>query len=67
MDEHAMPFTAGPKTVGAGSEPSKCPWCGGPADNGHDHSITPNTYLCSKCASSDRAKRNLEYNLLMEQ
>jgi hypothetical protein len=45
----------------------KCPWCGGPTDNGQDRSILPSAYLCSKCATSDRAKRNFEYNSLMEQ
>ena len=26
-----------------------CPGCGGPADNGHDRSIPPNPYYCTKC------------------
>lgn len=26
-----------------------CPKCGGPADNGHDRSIPPNPYFCTKC------------------
>ena len=30
--------------------PSKCPRCGGPADNGHDRGFPPNPYLCTKCA-----------------
>ena len=36
------------------SEPdlSKCPKCGGPADNGHDREIPPNAYWCSKCTST---------------
>ena len=26
-----------------------CPKCGGPADNGHDRSIPPNPYFCTRC------------------
>jgi hypothetical protein len=35
----------------AGPEPdlSKCPKCGGDADNGHDRSIPPIPYFCTKC------------------
>lgn len=28
---------------------SKCPMCGGLADNGHDRELPPNVYACSKC------------------
>lgn len=28
---------------------SKCPKCGGAADNGHDREIPPNPYHCTKC------------------
>jgi hypothetical protein len=28
---------------------SLCPQCNGPADNGHDRSIPPHPYLCTKC------------------
>ena len=28
---------------------SKCPGCGGPADNGHDRCVPPNPYYCTKC------------------
>lgn len=28
---------------------SKCPNCGGVADNGWDRSIPPNPYFCSRC------------------
>jgi hypothetical protein len=28
---------------------SLCPQCNGPADNGHDRSIPPSPYLCTKC------------------
>jgi len=28
---------------------SKCPNCGGPADNGHDRCLPPSPYYCSKC------------------
>jgi hypothetical protein len=30
-------------------DPSRCPQCGGPADNGHDRSIPPSPYFCTKC------------------
>ena len=32
---------------------SKCPRCGGPADNGHDREFPPNPYCCSKCAPTN--------------
>jgi hypothetical protein len=28
---------------------SRCPQCNGPADNGHNRSIPPHPYLCTKC------------------
>lgn len=28
---------------------SKCPQCGGEADNGHDRCLPPNPYVCTKC------------------
>ena len=28
---------------------SRCPKCGGPADNGHDRCVPPNPYHCTKC------------------
>jgi hypothetical protein len=28
---------------------TKCPQCGGVADNGHDREMPPNPYLCTKC------------------
>lgn len=28
---------------------SRCPKCGGPADNGHDREVPPNPYHCTKC------------------
>lgn len=36
------------------SEPdiSKCPRCGGEADNGHDRCYPPNPYNCTKCEST---------------
>jgi hypothetical protein len=27
----------------------RCPQCGGPADNGHDRSVPPTPYLCTRC------------------
>jgi hypothetical protein len=32
---------------------SKCPRCGGPADNGHDRCVPPNPYNCSKCEKEE--------------
>ena len=29
---------------------TKCPKCGGPADNGHDRELPPNPYFCTKCS-----------------
>ena len=31
---------------------TRCPNCGGPADNGHDREVPPNPYWCSKCTES---------------
>lgn len=31
---------------------SKCPKCGGPADNGHSRDLPPSPYLCTKCSGS---------------
>lgn len=33
---------------------SKCPKCGGPADNGHDRCLPPNPYFCTKCSGEAR-------------
>lgn len=33
---------------------SKCPKCGGPADNGHDRCLPPNPYFCSECSGDAR-------------
>jgi len=32
---------------------SKCPNCGGEADNGYDRSYPPSAYWCTKCATFD--------------
>lgn len=32
---------------------TKCPKCGGPADNGHDRCHPPNPYYCTKCEASE--------------
>ena len=31
---------------------TRCPNCGGPADNGHDREVPPSPYWCSKCTES---------------
>lgn len=33
---------------------SKCPLCGGVADNGHDREYPPNPYVCTKCEEVDK-------------
>ena len=35
---------------------SKCPQCGGEADNGHDRCYPPTAYLCSKCSELHNAE-----------
>ena len=34
---------------------SKCPKCGGEADNGHDRCIPPSPYYCTKCNETQEA------------
>ncbi|MCK5560132.1 MAG: hypothetical protein KAJ51_06045, partial [Thermoplasmata archaeon] len=36
---------------------SKCPACGGPADNGYDREVPPNPYHCTKCNEADLPDR----------
>jgi hypothetical protein len=51
-DEEATPQSA-PKAaepVEPRRDLSKCPRCGGVADNGHDRCVPPNPYWCSKCS-----------------
>jgi hypothetical protein len=38
---------------------TKCPRCGGYADNGHDRECPPNVYLCSKCSYNDMVDDDL--------
>jgi len=45
-------FLAEPEQPG---DLSKCPACGGPADNGHDRCVPPAAYLCTKCDSQPEA------------
>lgn len=35
-----------------------CPRCGGVADNGHDRSLPPYVYLCTKCERRERRSFN---------
>lgn len=48
---HWMPLPAPPEED---IEPdiTKCPTCGGEADNGFDRCLPPSPYLCSKCDSN---------------
>jgi hypothetical protein len=39
---------------------SHCPQCGGPADNGHDRSIPPSPYFCTKCMAEPYDQTALE-------
>lgn len=34
---------------------TKCPECGGAADNGHNRCYPPNAYYCSKCEAKESA------------
>ena len=36
-----------------GTDLSKCPNCGGPADNGHDRCLPPSPYWCTKCTAAE--------------
>ena len=49
--EQAEPKGGGrlPPPLQAEPDLSLCPQCNGPADNGHDRSIPPSPYLCTKC------------------
>jgi hypothetical protein len=38
---------------GTAPDLSKCPNCGGEADNGHDRSYPPVAYFCSKCMAAE--------------
>jgi len=40
-------------TGGEAVDLSRCPKCGGPADNGHDRCLPPNPYFCTKCESGE--------------
>ena len=54
--KHSDKWSGGPISDG-GMDPryrtidylSRCPMCGGPADNGHDRGYPPNPYVCTKC------------------
>ena len=37
---------------------SKCPKCGGPADNGNDRCVPPTPYYCSKCEQQASPSRD---------
>lgn len=37
---------------------SKCPQCGGTADNGIDNCIPPSAYMCSKCCAQENAEKS---------
>ena len=47
--ELAASIKRGEKWKVAGPDLFHCPKCGGPADNGHDRSIPPSPYWCTKC------------------
>lgn len=37
-----------------GPDCSKCPNCGGPADNGHSRDVPPKPYYCTNCAAAEQ-------------
>ncbi len=39
---------------------TKCPNCGGDADNGHDRSYPPNVYYCTKCENTPHPSTDVE-------
>jgi hypothetical protein len=44
---------------------TKCPRCGGPADNGHDRCLPPSPYICTKCEKKrDQEEQTLHDNML---
>jgi hypothetical protein len=47
-----MPARIGQKAGPHEPDLSKCPRCGGPADNGNDREHPPNPYVCTKCERS---------------
>jgi DNA-directed RNA polymerase subunit RPC12/RpoP len=38
---------------------TKCPECGGEADNGHDRCVPPNVYTCTKCENENTTDEEL--------
>ena len=55
LDEHIPHLDQGCFERGCpmDDELSRCPKCGGPADNGHDRELPPNPYHCTKCEQAD--------------
>ncbi|WP_205042161.1 DUF1778 domain-containing protein [Rhodoligotrophos defluvii] len=45
---------------------TKCPNCGGEADNGFDRGLPPSPYYCSKCEAAERRKDDAAYDDLVE-
>ena len=43
---------------------SKCPQCGGEADNGHDRCLPASAYMCSKCCAQEVLDREKEMSKL---
>lgn len=42
-------------------DPSRCPKCGGEADNGHDRCDPPNPYHCTKCMAQPEPEPVAQY------
>lgn len=49
-----------PEPVKEMSDLSRCPECGGPADQGHDRCRPPTAYLCSKCDSPEKEPESVD-------
>lgn len=58
LDEHIPHLDQGCFERGCpmDDELSRCPKCGGPADNGHDRELPPNPYHCTKCEQADELR-----------
>ena len=54
----ALRESGAPWSGEAADDLSKCPRCGGDADNGHDRCYPPTAYLCGKCSELHNVKSN---------
>ena len=52
LDDKYPDLAPGPTLKPEEPDLSKCPNCGGPADNGNDRCVPPNAYNCTKCTEA---------------